>query len=130
MLRNCRMVVSRARCRVNAQGFGPIALDAAVSTVAARIKGMDDPVAGKADAILVPAIVVGNALSKNLVWFRSACAAGLVLGGRIPIVVPSRSDPPAARLASVALARIVHCGRGELTTALDSTPASSVPAAA
>ena len=86
---------------------GPFAFDNAVSPEAVRIKGMTGrPVAGNADALVVPAIETGNALFKMLVWFRSACAAGVVLGGRVPIIITSRADPPEARLASAALATL------------------------
>jgi len=86
---------------------GPLAFDNAVSPAAAAIKGLQDhPVAGRADALVVPTIEVGNALFKMMVYFMGACAAGVVVGGRIPIVLTSRADPPAARLASTALAVI------------------------
>jgi len=86
---------------------GPLAFDNAVSPAAAAIKGLQDhPVAGRADALVVPTIEVGNALFKMMVYFMGACAAGVVVGGRIPIVLTSRADPPAARLASPALAVI------------------------
>ena len=84
---------------------GPFAFDNAVSPEAVAIKGMTGrPVAGHADALLVPNIETGNALFKMMVYFQSACAAGVVVGGRVPIIITSRADPPAARLASAALA--------------------------
>lgn len=84
---------------------GPFAFDNAISPEAVRIKGMSGrPVAGQADALVVPNIETGNALFKMLVYFRSACAAGVVVGGRVPIIITSRADPPASRLASAALA--------------------------
>ncbi|MEM7060902.1 MAG: phosphate acyltransferase [Pseudomonadota bacterium] len=86
---------------------GPFAFDNAVAPEAVRIKGMTGrPVAGHADALMVPAIETGNALFKMLVWFKSACAAGVVVGGRVPIIITSRADPPEARLASAALAAL------------------------
>lgn len=94
----------------NDQGFeadidGPFALDNALSPEAVRIKGMTGrPVAGHADAILVPNIECGNAMFKMLVYFRSACASGVIVGGRVPIIITSRADPPAARIGSAALA--------------------------
>ncbi|WP_421780562.1 bifunctional enoyl-CoA hydratase/phosphate acetyltransferase [Kiloniella litopenaei] len=87
--------------------FGPMALDNAISPEAAHIKGIDNPVAGKADILVVPNIETGNAMFKQLVYCDSACAAGIVLGASVPIVLTSRADPPAARLASMALAAIV-----------------------
>ncbi|MCY6381328.1 bifunctional enoyl-CoA hydratase/phosphate acetyltransferase [Hoeflea prorocentri] len=85
---------------------GPLAFDNAVSPAAAELKGIENPVAGHADILLVPNIETGNALFKMMVYFSSACAAGVVLGGRIPIVLTSRADPAEARLASVALAKL------------------------
>ena len=87
---------------------GPLALDLILSKGAALAKNLqDDEVAGAADAIVVPDIVSGNVLFKSLVYFRSACAAGVVLGGLVPIVLTSRADPPEARLASLALASVL-----------------------
>jgi phosphate acetyltransferase len=88
---------------------GPLAFDLIISQKAAEIKGMsDDPVAGNADAILVPDIVSGNSLFKALVYLSGGCAGGIVLGGKVPILLTSRADPSAARLASCALASIVN----------------------
>jgi phosphotransacetylase len=86
---------------------GPLAFDIAVSSEAARIKGIEAPVAGSADILIVPNIDSGNALFKMMVHFMGACAAGIVLGAKVPILLSSRSDPPSARLASAALAAIV-----------------------
>ena len=69
-----------------AEVFGPLAFDNAVSNAAAQIKGIEHPVAGQADILLVPNIETGNALFKMMVYFLSACAAGVVVGG------PAHSD--------------------------------------
>jgi len=82
---------------------GPLAFDLAVSPEAVRIKGLSGAVAGVADVIVVPEIVCGNALYKSLVHFSGACAAGVVMGAKCPILLTSRADPPAARLASATL---------------------------
>ena len=92
--------------RLRAEVFGPLAFDNVVSTDAAKIKSIDHPVAGRADVVVVPNIETGNALFKMMVYFMSACAAGIVLGGKVPILLTSRADPPQARLASVALGSI------------------------
>ena len=87
---------------------GPLAFDLIISEQATAIKGLqDDPVAGCADAVLVPDIVSGNLLFKSLVYLGGGCAGGIVLGGKVPILLTSRADPPAARLASCALASII-----------------------
>lgn len=88
---------------------GPLALDLILSQEAVRIKKREsDPVAGDADAIIVPELVSGNALFKAIVYLRAGCAAGVVMGGKVPMVLTSRADPPAARLASLALAAVLR----------------------
>ena len=91
-----------------AEFAGPLSFDLAISPEAAAIKGFGGPVSGMADGLVVPDIVSGNILFKSIVWFGGGLAAGVVLGGGIPIVLTSRSDPPAARLASLALAAIYN----------------------
>ena len=91
-----------------AEFAGPLSFDLAVSPEAAAIKGFEGPVSGMADGLIVPDIVSGNILFKSIVWFSGGLAAGVVLGGAIPIVLTSRSDPPAARLASLAMATIYN----------------------
>lgn len=87
---------------------GPLALDLILSRKSVETKGMNtDPVAGQADAIIVPEIVSGNTLFKALVYLSGGCAGGIVLGGKVPVLLTSRADPPAARLASAALASIM-----------------------
>lgn len=85
---------------------GPFAFDNAISPSAAKLKKIEGVVAGKADVLLVPNIETGNALFKQMVYFESAAAAGIVLGATVPIMLTSRADPAAARLASAALAAI------------------------
>lgn len=89
-----------------AQVDGPFAFDNAVSPKAAKLKGVAGPVAGNADVLLVPNIETGNALFKQMVYFMSAAAAGLVLGARVPIILTSRADPVQARIAAAALSAI------------------------
>ena len=84
--------------------FGPVAFDIAVSTQAASVKGYENEGAGNTDILLVPSIETGNSLFKMMVYFSGACAAGIVVGLKIPLVLTSRADPVAARLASIALA--------------------------
>ncbi|GLQ34484.1 phosphate acetyltransferase [Amylibacter marinus] len=91
----------------NAQFSGPLALDLIFSEKSRDIKGLqDDPVAGNADAIIVPDITSGNTLFKSMVYLGGACAAGLVVGGKVPMLLTSRADSADARLASVALASV------------------------
>ena len=91
----------------NAIVDGPFAFDNALSKKAAALKGMDGPVAGQADILVVPNIETGNGLFKMMVYFMSGLAAGVVMGAVVPIVLTSRADPPEARFAATAIAAIV-----------------------
>ncbi len=83
---------------------GPLALDNAVSSAAARTKDIDSPVAGDADVLVAPDLESGNMLAKQLVYLADALIAGVVLGARVPIMLTSRADDELSRLASCALA--------------------------
>ena len=87
---------------LNADIFGPLAFDNSVSKKSAGIKGIKNVVAGEADVLLVPNVETGNALVKMMIYFMGACAAGVVVGGKVPVVITSRSDDATARLASIA----------------------------
>ena len=89
---------------INADVFGPLAFDNSVSKKSAAIKKIKNDVSGNADILLVPNVESGNALVKMMIYFMGACAAGVVLGGRAPVVITSRSDESEARLASIAAA--------------------------
>ena len=89
---------------LNADVFGPLAFDNSISKKSATIKGVKNIVAGQADVLLVPNIESGNALVKMMIYFMGACAAGVVIGGKVPVVITSRSDNAPARLASMAAA--------------------------
>ena len=89
---------------INADIFGPLAFDNSVSKKAAVIKKIKNEVAGSANILLVPNVETGNALVKMMIYFMGACAAGVVIGGKTPVVITSRADESEARLASIAAA--------------------------
>ena len=86
---------------------GPLAFDNAISKRAAAEKHIVSAVAGDADVLLAPDLEAGNILAKQLIYLAEADAAGIVLGARVPIVLTSRADNAAARVASCALARLL-----------------------
>ena len=94
---------------IDADVFGPLAFDNSVSKKSAAIKKIKNTVSGDVDIMLVPNVETGNALVKMMIYFMGACAAGVVLGGKAPVVITSRSDEAEARLASIA-ASIVALG--------------------
>jgi phosphate acetyltransferase len=92
---------------------GPLAFDNAISPDAARIKGIDSPVAGRAQILVVPDLEAGNMLAKNLSFLANADAAGIVLGARVPIILTSRADEVRTKIASCAVAALfAHNRRG------------------
>lgn len=90
---------------------GPLAFDNAVSTAAARQKGIVSPVAGQADILVVPDLEAGNMLAKQLSFLAGADAAGVVLGARVPIILTSRADSARTRVASCAVAVLMAQAR-------------------
>ena len=92
---------------------GPLALDNAISEAAAAVKKIASPVAGRANVLVVPDLEAGNMLAKSLSFLAGADSAGIVLGARVPIILTSRADSLAARLASCAVAALVAKARRE-----------------
>ena len=102
---DAKELTSRAKDEgIDADVFGPMAFDNSVSEEAAQIKGIRNAVAGKTDILLVPNVETGNGLVKMMIFFMGACAAGVVVGGKVPVVITSRADDTQARLASMAAA--------------------------
>lgn len=86
---------------------GPLALDNAIDLGAAAIKKIQSPVAGRAAVLVVPDLEAGNMLAKSLTFLADADAAGIVLGGKVPIILTSRADSTITRIASCAVASLV-----------------------
>jgi phosphate butyryltransferase len=82
---------------------GPLALDNAISPASAQIKGIKSEVAGYADILITPDIEAGNVLAKAITYFAQGKMAGVVVGARCPLILPSRSDTREAKLVSLAL---------------------------
>jgi phosphate butyryltransferase len=83
---------------------GPLAMDNAVDLDAARTKGIQSSVAGRADVLVAPNLEAGNMLAKQLVFLSQADTGGLVLGAKVPVMLTSRADDEHARLMSAAFA--------------------------
>ncbi|MCW8842748.1 MAG: bifunctional enoyl-CoA hydratase/phosphate acetyltransferase [Rhodobacteraceae bacterium] len=96
---------------------GPLAFDNAVSREAAETKGIISDVAGDPDILIAPDLEAGNMIAKQLMYLAGADSAGLVLGGRVPVMLTSRADGTLSRVVSAALAQLlVHhrLGKGVL----------------
>lgn len=92
---------------------GPLAFDNAISKEAADIKGIQSDVPGDVDIMIVPDLVSGNILYKQMKYLSGYNAAGLVMGACVPIILTSRAGGDQARMASAALALRYVSGRKE-----------------
>ena len=84
--------------------YGPLALDLAISKEAAMHKGIDNPVCGNADILIVPDLASGNIFSKSLVFFTHLRMAGVLNGTKNPVVMTSRTDTPEDKYLSILMA--------------------------
>ncbi len=125
----CLTLMARRGQIGNAAVDGPLAFDNAISAAAAREKGIVSDVAGHADIVLVPDLVSGNILAKNLEYLAGAVAAGMAIGLTVPVVLSSRADPPAARLAALALASLMHHRSAKSAPTKTTAPESSLDCA-
>ena len=88
----------------NAIVDGPLAFDNSISRRAAEEKGIQSPVAGDADILLLPHIEAGNILYKALNYFAGAKSAGIIMGAMAPVVLTSRADTEESKFFSIVLA--------------------------
>ncbi len=88
--------------------FGPLALDNALLLSAAQAKGINSPVAGHADVMVMPNIEAGNILGKAVKYFGGSQCAHIVVGARVPVLISSRVESADDKLNSVALGVIAH----------------------
>jgi len=86
---------------------GPLPLDLALDPDRAQQRGVDGPVAGQADIVIVPNVEAGNIAAKAILYLGKGHMAGVVVGARVPIIINSRADDAETRLRSVAMAALV-----------------------
>jgi phosphotransacetylase len=103
---------------------GPLTADSALSAEAARANGARLDVAGHPDVLIAPAMEAASLLLRALTGLTGGLAAGIVLGARIPVVVPSRADSMEVRMASCVLASLVVAANA----AAEKPAAPAVPA--
>jgi phosphate butyryltransferase len=110
---------AQALAEANARGelsgcvvSGPLALDNALSPEAARAKGIDHPVAGRADVLLVPTIETGNALGKAFTYLARRHVGHVIVGALAPVLIPSRVERAEDKLYSIALGVLASGGQG------------------
>ena len=98
----------KEQCAAGAYGNaiidGPMDVKTALDPESGAIKGIVSPVEGDADAIVFPDIEAGNTFYKTISWLAHATMAGMIVGTRVPVVLPSRGDSSRSKLCSLALA--------------------------
>ncbi len=109
---------------------GPMTPDSALSVAAARANGVTSEIAGRADVLLAPSMEAATMVLRTLIALTGGLAAGLVLGARIPVVAPARTDPIEVRMASCVLASVVVSAAAESAEAGARRAASPVAAEA
>ncbi len=83
--------------------FGPLALDNALLEWAAKAKGIRNPVAGHADCLLVPTVEAGNMLAKSIIFLAGWEFGHVVVGAKVPILIPSRVESAQDKVNAMAL---------------------------
>jgi phosphate butyryltransferase len=86
---------------------GPMALDNAVSAKSCEVKGLDSPVGGDVDVLIMPDIEAANIFYKSMAYISGAKSAGIILGARVPIILTSRADSEEVKFLSIAVGALV-----------------------
>lgn len=82
---------------------GPIAMDVPLSRFAAECKGIDSPLVENTDIFIAPNIEAGNILYRAILFFAKGESGGIVVGGRVPLILLSRAESPETKIRSIAI---------------------------
>ncbi len=85
---------------------GPLDIRTAVDINALRTKGIDSPIEGEANALVLPDLETGNGFYKTITYFANATVAGILQGTTRPVVLTSRGDDSRSKFLSLATAAI------------------------
>jgi len=89
--------------------YGPLSYDLALYPQSVEHKGLEDnPVAGKADILIVPDISGGNFIYKAWAMTLALEAANVVAGARIPVILTSRSDSDMTKFLTICASSIYY----------------------
>jgi phosphate butyryltransferase len=90
--------------------FGPVALDCALLKSAADAKGIEHEAAGYTDCMVVANIEAGNLLGKAVKYLGGSQCAHVVVGAKVPILIPSRVESVDDKVNAIALG-VIHATR-------------------
>lgn len=83
---------------------GPLSFDVSVDMFAAHSKGVkNSPVAGQADGMVAPNLETANGIYKAMALYGRCQMGGVVVGGKLPVAIGSRSDSWEGKLNSMLL---------------------------
>lgn len=107
-------------CKMNERGQiggciidGPLSMDLSISERSAKNKGIDSPVAGRADILIMPNLQAGNIFWKTMTYLANSRNAAVVMGAAKPAVLTSRSDSAEAKANSIAMAMLLGAYQGK-----------------
>lgn len=83
---------------------GPMDVKTALDSHSGAVKGIVSPIDGRADGLVFPDIQAGNVFYKTISFFAHSLNAGMLMGAKAPVVLPSRSDSSQSKLCSLAMA--------------------------
>jgi phosphate butyryltransferase len=86
---------------------GPFALDNVIDMKSARLKGIESPVAGRGDILIVPNLEAGNIFCKGLQYYAGKLLIHVGMGAKVPILIDSRTARSEEKLHSIALAKLM-----------------------
>lgn len=85
---------------------GPLDLKTSCNQQAMRVKGIQSPIDGQADCLIMPDIEAGNIFYKTLTHFAHATMASVLQGPIVPVAMPSRGDDALSKYYGLALATL------------------------
>lgn len=85
---------------------GPLDVKTSCNAQAMHVKGIDSPIAGEADCLIMPDIEAGNIFYKTLTLFAHATMAAVLQGPLAPVALPSRGDDALSKYYGLALAAL------------------------
>jgi phosphate butyryltransferase len=97
--------------KLEADVYGPLALDNALLMAAAEAKGINHPVAGRADVMVMPNIESGNLLGKGVKYLGGSECAHVIVGAKAPVLIPSRVESVDDKVNSIAFGILVANAR-------------------
>lgn len=88
-----------------------MALDLALSAIAAEQKGFQSPISGQADVFLCPDIEAANIMLRCIIYLAGGKVGGIIQGAKVPIILISRAEPAETKINSMALALLASTSR-------------------